>query len=271
MSDWVIPAPLTRPVPRKVAMSEQALILTAVIVGVFGLLFIALIGISISGEFELRGLEKRGVEVSGTVVGLAPAVTGQGRNDHGPLLDYTYEPPEYALKPDRVIHAEKQVSQALFQTLTAGARIPLVYDPLHPEHSQMESFIAAHRLGQTPPTLSPSLLLITLIPIGLLFTALQGHFREKRLLRWGKAAKATIIGEFEYTVKRRPMAKVIYSFEDERGVVRQGEMGGLPARDDPSEPFFHERQRFLANPIVVYDPRDSRRHMLYPGAGAKLA
>jgi hypothetical protein len=100
------------------------------------------------------------------------------------------------------------------------------------------------------------------LAIGVLFVF--RYRREKHVLQWGKAAPAKIIGEDEIETRSGRVAKVRYSFEDDNGVTRENTRS-LPVSDDPRPGFTEERARYLNNPTAVFDPRNSKRNVLYPG------
>jgi len=231
---------------------------------------IIVIGAAILGsEREMKVLETRGRDISGAVVALHPAVTGRGRADHGPEVDYSYEPKELADKPDHMIHSERVASPSEYRTLKIGGPVSLVYDPTHPEHSELGSTVDAHRLHKGRGDFPFALLFFLAIPAGIVSWMLWTYFREKRLLRWGTAARATVIAEVDYESRGR-WSRIIYTFRDESGSTVRGEKAGLARANDPRPKFIQYRQSFLANPTAVYDPRNSARNMLYPGSAAKL-
>jgi hypothetical protein len=89
------------------------------------------------------------------------------------------------------------------------------------------------------------------------------------VLQWGKAAPAKIIGEHEIDTRSGRVAKVRYSFEDENGITRENTRS-LPVSDDPRPGFKEERERYLNNPTAVFDPRNSKRNVLFPGTQLQL-
>jgi hypothetical protein len=230
-----------------------------------------ILGIAIFGEeHELKMLANRGADISGTIVRLQPPVTDRGRNNHGPLVDYNYEPAELAGKPDYIIRDERGVASSEYEVLRTGRSISLVYDPKRPDQSQLKGRVEAYRLGKDWGAPPRSLLLVAVIPFGLVCLMLWQYLRERRLLRWGRVTKATIIGEVEYE-NHGKWSRVLYSFENESGETVRGKKGGLARSDDPRPNFIQHRERCLANPIVFYNTRNSAQNMLYPGSAAKLA
>jgi hypothetical protein len=271
MGDWTMPLPLSRPPPpRSVRMSGVWLSLVILIVVVFSIPVAVLTATAFGVAHEIKALEKRGIDVAGTVVDLHAAIEGHGRSNHGPLVDYTYEPKEYAGKPDHTIHTERVASQAEYPGLRIGGAVAVVYDPLNPERSELKSRVEGYSVGKDSAVVPPALLLMFVIPAVITAVVLWNYFGEKRLLRWGKATRATIIGEVEYQGRRGKMARVMYTFEDDQGATLQGEKAGLATQDDERPDFVEHRLRFLRNPTAVYDPRNSARNMLYPGDAAIL-
>jgi len=93
--------------------------------------------------------------------------------------------------------------------------------------------------------------------------------REKHVLQWGKGAPARIIGEYEIETRTGRVAKVTYSFEDDNGLTRENTKS-LPVSADPRPGFDDQRARYLNNPTAVFDPRNSKRNVLFPGTLAQL-
>jgi hypothetical protein len=93
--------------------------------------------------------------------------------------------------------------------------------------------------------------------------------REEYVLQWGKAAPAKIIAEHQVKTRSGLIAKVSYSFEDDHGVTRRKTIS-LPVSNDPRPGFAEERARYLNNPTAVFDPRNSKRNVLFPGTLLQL-
>lgn len=266
MRDWVIPAPLSQPVPREVKMTGRTL--TAILV--FGFILCALIVMSVllgRPDRTLTMLEARGVEISGTVTALQyfPGT----RRGSAASIDYIYQPKELAGRPDRIVHVNSPISMESYRTLRVGGTVPLIYDPLNPRRAELKSVAEYHRNYKGPPWWVVVLLILT-IPIGcivgILAYLLWAYIREKNLLRSGKTARATILQQYEETYRGNSTSKVTYTFQDDRGATWMGlatiSLGGA---DDP-----RPNPDLIEVPTAVYDPRNSANNMLYPGSAAEL-
>jgi hypothetical protein len=217
-------------------------------------------------EHQTKMLETRGIDISGTVAALQPRHR-VWRGFRGPYVDYIYQPKELIGKPNRTARAESTISEQEYGALRIGATVLLVYDPLHPDHAQLKNFVEAHRLRKGRPYWVSGLVLVTLFP-GLMLSLimpfmLAPYFGEKRLLKWGKAAKATIVGEFEFPSGDGKKLALTYRFDDDCGVAVKGQATiYLGPADDP-----HPNPMTMT---VVYDPRGSERNMLYPGSTVRI-
>ena len=76
--------------------------------------------------------------------------------------------------------------------------------------------------------------------------------------------------EEEYRLKGARLAKVTYQFVDNAGTLVQGVQKNLPVKDDPRSNFVEHRMRVLGNRTVLFDPRNSKKSILYPTATAEL-
>jgi hypothetical protein len=266
MRDWVIPAPLSQPVPRKVKMTGRTL--TAILV--FSLAPCALIIMSVllgHPDQTLKMLEARGIEISGTVTALQHFHST--RRGGAASIDYIYQPKELAGKPDRIVHVNSPISMQNYGTLRVGGTVPLIYDPLNPQSAELKSVAEFHRNYKGPRWWVVVLLLLT-IPIGCFVSILAylqwAYVREKNLLRSGKAAKATILQQYEEAYRGNSTSKVTYTFQDDHGATWMG-LATIPLGNtgDP-----RPNPDLIEIPTAVYDLRNSANNMLYPGSAARL-
>jgi hypothetical protein len=93
---------------------------------------------------------------------------------------------------------------------------------------------------------------------------------EYRLLKWGVAVSAVIATQEDYVFKRRRYSKVAYQFKDASGQEVMGARKGMPRMEAFGDKDVSRRAEVLENPIVLYDPKNSRRHRLYPLTSVKL-
>ena len=106
-----------------------------------------------------------------------------------------------------------------------------------------------------------AIILIFVIPVVIIVAV---YLRQKHLLQWGTAAAATIIGEREYRVKYGYQAALTYQFRDAQGNHFQDVRRGIPTKSDSRSDFLEYRARFVDNPLVLFDPKNSIRNALYP-------
>lgn len=155
--------------------------------------------------------------------------------------------------------------------MRVGGVVPLVYDPLRPDRVALKSTVDANRLRKHPPWVPVLVLMILFlgVPLALLISYIVFiYLRERRLLRGGKLARATIVGESEYVYRSLSRSDATYTFQDHRGAVWTGLSKGSVWRN-PDDP--RPDPDLIEVPTAVYDPRNSARHMLYPGSFWSLA
>jgi len=216
----------------------------------------------------MKKLDTRGVDIVGTVVGLTPGHPSRARGYHGPWGEFTFAPKERSEAPDSIVRIKLKISQGDYEALSVGKPVSLVYDPLDPENvvTKRVMELRRHRTGR--PYWVSGLIIVLLIP-GILMAlimpfVLGPYFRQKNLLKWGKAAKVTIVRRIDLPVAKGTRIAINYTFHDENGVVRSGETDLF--QED------YEVPRTIPLPsTVVYDPRRSDRSMLYPGSAAELS
>jgi hypothetical protein len=267
MSDWVMPAALARSTPRKVTTNGcfgSFFVLYGVMTTV--IVFLILV-IAAASAHKTSVLKHRGHEIIGHVV--SEHVVEGKNNSHSYFIDYRFEPPELTHQAVNFEGDEVQVRASQYYGAETGDPIAVIYDPERPERSMLLASFNAEKLHGPWP-----LALIACAIIGGSALILGGLYvfyyrREKRVLQWGKAAQAKIIGEYEVETRSGRIAKVTYSFEDANGVTRKNKRS-LPVSRDPRPGCAEERARFLMNPTAVYDPRNSKRNVLYPGTLLQL-
>jgi hypothetical protein len=150
------------------------------------------------------------------------------------------------------------VSYAPGRCLAAGTRVPVELLPDHPEISR----IAGMRRAEFGPSVA-FVAIFPLVGVVLLVLTLRAGARQVRLLRDGKLALGTFLGDAptNVTVNRRRVYKVRLAIVTDRGVREEVEVRtSRPevVEDDPQE-------RILYDPA---DPRDALAWDLLPGSVA---
>jgi len=267
MADWVMPAALAQPMPRKVSMNGcfgGFFILFAMMAGMIVSLILVISGASAHKTFVLK---QRGQEIMGNVV--SERAVKEKNNTYSYFIDYRFEPPELSHQAVNFEGDEVKVRASLYYAAGIGDPIAVIYDPERPSRSMLlASFDAMQEHSAWPLAwIGCTMIGGPTIVIGVLY----GFYyrREKHILQWGKAAPAKIIGEHEIATRSGRVAKVSYSFEDDHGVTRRNTRS-LPVSGDPRPGFVEERERYLNNPTAVFDPRNSKRNVLFPGTLLQL-
>jgi hypothetical protein len=267
MTEWVMPEPLAKPAPRKVRMSGGYLGLFVGFATSLGLLLLlCLILIAVSAN-NVAVLARRGGVITGTVTSFQRLASKQGELYR---VGYRFEPPELTHAFVKSESGDFEVGASGAQAFRVGESVSLIYDPLKPDRAMLPAELKARiRNGNGPLVwLSLGFLGLPILIWGMLLVVF--YQRQKRLLRWGKCAPAKIVDERHYETRGGPIAKVTYAFKDDKGATVTGKFDGLPVHNDPLGISDDRRARHLANPIAVYDPRNSRRNTLYPGTIARL-
>ena len=265
--EWKLPWRLARPVPRKVKMTGQRLALTVMLAGALCLPFMLFADGVLVPERQKKALDARGIDIAGTVVGLTPGYPSHARGYLGPWGEFTFTPKERVGLPNPIVHVRLKISQPEYQALRVGKPVSLVYDPLAPDNVVTKRVMELRRNRTGRPYWVSGLIIVLLIPgvlAALIMPFVLGpYFREKRLLKWGKAAKVTIVRRIDLPVAKGTRIALNYTFKDENGVLCSGETDLF--QEDIGVP------RTIPLPsTVVYDPQRSDRNMLYPGSAAEL-
>jgi hypothetical protein len=264
MEDWVFPSPLARLVPRKVRMTRQRMGLTVLLAAGLCVPFMLFADGILVPEYRMNKLDARGIDIVGTVVGLTPGYPSHARGYHGPWGEFIFVPKELSKLAGPAARVKLKISQRDYEALSVGKPVSLVYDPLDPENVETKRVMELRRYRTGRPYWVSGLILVLLIP-GMLAAlimpfVLGPYFRERNLLKWGKAARVTIVRRIDLPVEKGTRVALNYSFQDENGMIRRGETD-----------IFQEDGATAPLPsTVVYDPRRSDRSMLYPGSAAEL-
>lgn len=263
MRDWVIPPPLARPVPRRARPTWRTYAVLLVMVGVIIVPLYGFYTLVLVPWHQKKMLEARSVEISGTVVARQQASNDRRGNYNDPFIVYVYTPKELSNTPNHDVRVGHYVSEEVYLAYRLGDAVPLVYDRADPKHAVPKS-------TKSPPSNTGVLALIFLPFIG--FWAILSawmlwlQLRERWLLRWGKAAKATITGESEDVYKGARNAKIAYTFQDDSGARWTGQATIPMGRADDPSPL----PELIGLPTAIYDPRNGAKNMLYPGVMYRL-
>lgn len=271
MNHWTAPPELTASTPRKVRLSGAYQSLITLVVIVVMLPALAVIADSGFALYTKASLRARGVITDGTVVNLY--VTRHKARDQY-HLKYRYELLDNPAHESRPFDKYAFVSSDEYRSMTVGDKVRVIYDPLDPDRAIPN----IGKSGANMPLLRPSLLL-TLVGLALLVVlvassvtlALLQYIRERRLLRWGRAAPATILDQRRRYGQMPRWPAVSFEFMDDVGRTIGGTQTYIPRRWDLRLRFVKYRPSIFSNPTVLFDPGASDHNLLYPTILAELA
>ncbi len=101
---------------------------------------------------------------------------------------------------------------------------------------------------------------------GFLFAA---YYREKRLLKWGTAAYATIVAEERHRTRSGECITLHFEFVDTEGTTYPGERPEVPLPESDAMGQA-QRQRLMTRPVALYHPKRPKLNGLYPFELVKL-
>lgn len=272
MPAWCLPAELQTPVPRPARITPQAKLVSAVGFLFFGGLGILLLSFLVPKVETRAALKWHGVDTGGQITQLFVE-----RSRHGPIyrVAYRYTPPVAATVPHPWDTGERlgvgEVASWDYRGLRLGMPLPVIYDPRDPARS-LPNLRDAVRTGSPVSGLEMPILFEGLLLAGcLVVVVFFGRcWRNRNLLTFGAAARATILGEEEYTTKNQSFSKVTYQFVDACGTTVRGVRKSLPPGIASSGEDLLFRMRVFDNPTVLYDPRNSAHNLLYPPFFAEI-
>lgn len=268
MTVWTPPGPLTQPVPRRAKMKASVLVLFAPFLTVFAIVLVPLLLSAAKSSNDVRDLKAHGVETKAKIDGL---YTREPRSGTTYYAVYHFPDPARPNDAKSYISGEDRIERSLYESLKPNDSIEILYDTRDPEHSAVEGEL------ERKTTFDFSLQDIAIrlgIPaavfLGVGAFGLMKFFREKRLLQMGTPACATIVKEVEVQGRNGRTARVTYAFKDSSGQIVQGTRTAIPTDETKREKSRAYRASLLDSPTVLYDPNDSSKNMLYPGALARL-
>ncbi|GGF02817.1 hypothetical protein GCM10011611_05390 [Aliidongia dinghuensis] len=261
--------------PRPTAMTGTCLgliVIPIVLCIVFATLAVI---VGLPKYYRALGLKERGIEISGEVTG-GYITTAKQKGVREPVstchLKYSFSPRELAGAYQSSISSEALMSPGSCSVLHPGTIVPIIYDPLRPDRSVLN---VGDPVGRMQPSEvlrqveAAEEIIVSFFTLLVLLVVIA-YYRQKHLIKWGGAAEAAIVKEREYRTKNGRFATVTYQFLDETGNQVQGVRRHVPAKiADATQDFAGSqeyRARIIEKPLVLYDPRNSRRNRLYPFA-----
>ena len=255
--------------PRATMMSGTCQWLIAIpIILCVGFVSIATI-VGLSKFHQAFVLKQRGVSMIGQVVG-GYITTQKQKGEREPVrthhLKFVFSPRELSTAYNTSVSSEEAVSSWTYFSLPIGAKVPIIYDPLRPDRCMINFSGEIDRMDPYEIlrnfTIAVELIFSFFTFLVLLIVAV--YLRQKHFVRWGVVAEATIIGEREYRTRSGRLATVTYQFFDASGRRVQGVRRGVPANTPNAMEIQEQRARVVEHPLVLFDPKNSGRNVLYP-------
>ena len=261
MTGWVEPSEIGLKTPRAVEMTARAKLHLAFALGLMLIFLLVFVPVAVVEIQKREALNHRGASIYAEVVAL---VVQSGKT--GPIyrVEYEYEPKEMG----RILGPRPRGVDFLpipaFPDLHVGQFILIRYDPGNPEYSSVEGGFHERREVGAPYHVYVAAALFGAAALAFLAFHLDAWREERKLLIWGQLTPAVILRERDYLSRFGRRARVTFQFTDAEGRVVQGVATGLPSRGDRSARAIEARRLRLAAPMVLYDPRNSGRHLLCP-------
>ena len=262
MSGWKPPPGLDVPPPRRVAISTVWVGFMVLIFGIFLVPLATILPTELASTSKMSDLRNHGIETVAQV-DKEDEYTRKGGTNYVVTYHYrTIAPPGM---PDS-FSGRAQMSTKEYIDISIGGKIPIIYDSRNPSQSTTETQL--NEGGQL--TLGLILAMFIVGPVVMTVYSFYKYSREKKLLQWGNAVPAKLIGEEEYSIRGAKFSTATYEFKDGNDTLITGIRTGVPTSDSRRAAMVELRARICLNPTAIYDPQNSARNMLYPPSIAKL-
>jgi len=253
MNIWTPPRELTQSVPRSIRIRGRLLMLFGLITALLPGIAVLLIVSILYGDREMMIMKERGIATEGTVINLNSPGPGHGHHIEYRFMGSHANNDGSRMSREAIYQRRDGVDWHHYMHLTVGSKVPVIYDPSNPNTSALnfEDSVRTSDPFENMKFLYVLMLCVFGIPYTVIMTVcLIPICKQIRLIKWGRAAEATIIEKKEVQGRARTIT-VTYRFRDADGKIVQGVRKLLPTDAD------------LNNATVVYDPRNSAKNMLY--------
>ena len=255
---------INQPLPRRVGVGFKPILLAVFVTVVCGIIAYLSVGIDLGKGRENEILKTRGVATQGSVEELR---VSQGRRSTTYHVDYLFVPSSNS-PPQSTVKGTTVVRHDEYSSLRRGQSVPVIYDPQDSGRSSLD-------LDDTIRTADPyrdfwnrsawyGLILGAAYATGVAL-AIRLYRKEKWLMMWGSIAEAKIVEEREYAVRHGRRMALTYEFADSQGNKIRGTKRNLPTQDTTSEGWRDQLKKVVLYPVVLFDPNDSARNILYIG------
>jgi len=259
-----LPPELNQPFPRRVKTNKSFILTTVFIIVTFVGLGLYMLGIAYKISNDDAILKETGVAVEAQVTDLRTEYGKPPRVYY--KVTYKFLPAPSSGNQSITQTSTKMTPKSNFDLLRVGQSVPILYDPINPNRSNLNFNDVLHT--SNPYGLMPMMLWMVGLMVGaplacIISLMLNSYYREKKLIQFGYAAPASIL-KTENVVGRSPSVSVTYQFIDTCGNTVQGVQKNLPTeKQRETERFRKSWEDIMTAPVVLYDPQNSSKSMLY--------
>jgi len=261
--------------PRATAMTGTCWALFTIPITLCIVLVAVVVIVGLPEYYRILAFTQRSVSTVGEVTG-SYITTIHERNLREPVsvfhLKYIFRPKGLSTTDGASISSEQIVSLGAYSTLSIGAKVPVIYDPLRPDRCILNFGDPVDRMdsGGILRGYAIAATAIFLFFAFLILLVAVAYLRQKHRVRWWAVAEATIIGEREHLERGWRVVTLTYQFRDAAGNFIQGVRKNIPGSYPDRSDIQERRARFVDTPLVLFDPQKSARNVLYPMALVRL-
>ena len=263
---WSEPIELTGSLPRTVQTLDTPKILTGLFVGLTTFACLLIFTILFLNTVKISNLQDHGILVHGVVDAMHERRVKDGVRY---LVDYSFSSTPISSPEPLRYHGESPVTENDFINMEVGDAVEVKCKRTEPDVSEL--VISLHTVWASPWRRFQRYCVVVIITLGLptsLFLTLIGriYFKERFLVRWGKAAPAKLISQRLVSVRGGRALRITFQFMDDHGQAFMGISGYLPAGDQREEKSIDDHQAWLIKryTTVLYDHNAPSHNMLYP-------
>ena len=268
---WPVPVELDQPLPRRVVVDPMSRVMLMLGLSTFWLMAAFLLLLTFLQCHGMAHLKATGTETAGVIRDTETMMTSHGERRYN--VEYAFVP-RTQTSLSRSYTGKAFIPAAAFYNMAVGDTIMVTYDPHSPSTSRLRSELGTTWAEPYSKFVEMSEFLLPLISVVsalVISRARRAFLREEHLVRWGSVAPAVIVGERQIYRNKQRLTRLTYQFRDDDGRVVTGKRSDLPSRKALDAGYGAAAQSTVAdNPVVLYDPLDSSRNLLFPPAMMKL-
>ncbi len=269
---WPVPEELDQPLPRRVVVDPVPRVMLIVGLSTFWLVVTLFLFVSFVQCHGMARLKATGVDTVG-VIKTAETIMASRGGERRYDVEYVFVPQTQTSRL-RSYTGKAFPSAAAFSDMAVGNTVVVTYDPHSPSASQLRSELDTTwaepyaKFLELAEFLMPLISIVSALAIG---HARWSFLREEHLVRWGNVAPAVIVGERQVYMSKQHRTRLTYQFQDDDGRIVTGKRSDLTSRKALNVGYGAAARPTVAdNPVVLYDPANSSRNLLFPPVMMRL-